>query len=198
MQPKPPSKPGRRKFLIAATSVLGGIGIAATAVPFLGSWKPSARAQAAGAPTKVDISKLQEGEMMIVEWRGAPIFVVSHSEKSLSLLGNNLSRLSDPDSNQDQQPEYAKNPLRARKEGISVLSGVCTHLGCSPKYYPDLGANDFDNDWQGGFFCPCHGSKFDLAGRVYAGVPAPDNLKVPPHYYESNKVLVIGQDDEKT
>jgi ubiquinol-cytochrome c reductase iron-sulfur subunit len=196
MQPKPPSKPGRRKFLITATSVLGGVGVAFAAVPFLYSWKPSARAQAAGAPTRVDISKLQAGEMMIVEWRGAPIFVIKHSKESLSILGDNLSRLSDPDSQQDHQPKYAQNPFRARKKGISVLSGVCTHLGCSPKYYPELGSNDFDSNWQGGFFCPCHGSKFDLAGRVYTGVPAPDNLKVPPHYFQNDKVLVIGQDSE--
>ena len=175
----------------------GGVGVIGAAVPFLASWAPSAKAQAAGAPTKVDISKLQPGEMMIVEWRGEPIFVVSHSIDSLLVLGNNLSRLSDPDSAEDQQPEYAKNPFRARKEGISVLSGVCTHLSCSPKYYPELGSNEFDSDWQGGFFCPCHGSKFDLAGRVYSGVPAPDNLKVPPHYYESEQVLVIGLDEEE-
>jgi ubiquinol-cytochrome c reductase iron-sulfur subunit len=198
MQPKPPSRPGRRKFLIAATSFVGGVGIAGAAVPFFASWNPSARAQAAGVPIRVDITKLKEGEMVIVEWRGSPIFIINHSQESLSVLGDNLSRLSDPDSENDQQPFYARNPLRARRKGISVLSGVCTHPGCSPKYYPELGENNFDSDWQGGFFCPCHGSKFDLAGRVYTGVPAPDNLKVPPHYYESEKILVIGQDEEIT
>jgi ubiquinol-cytochrome c reductase iron-sulfur subunit len=164
----------------------------------LGSWNPSAKAEAAGAPAKADISKLTPGEMIIVEWRGMPIYVVRHSEESLALINKNLSRLSDPDSLNDQQPEYAKNNLRARKKGISVLSAVCTHLGCAPKFYPQLGTTEFDSNWQGGFFCPCHGSKFDLAGRVYAGVPAPDNLPVPPHYYESETILVIGEDGEAT
>jgi ubiquinol-cytochrome c reductase iron-sulfur subunit len=198
VQPKSPPNPGRRKFLINATTVVGAGAIAGAAVPFLGSWNPSAKAEAAGAPAKADISKLTPGEMIIVEWRGMPIYVVRHSEESLALINKNLSRLSDPDSLNDQQPEYAKNNLRARKKGISVLSAVCTHLGCAPKFYPQLGTTEFDSNWQGGFFCPCHGSKFDLAGRVYAGVPAPDNLPVPPHYYESETILVIGEDGEAT
>ena len=198
VQPKSPPNPGRRKFLINATTVVGAGAIAGAAVPFLGSWNPSAKAEAAGAPAKADISKLTPGEMIIVEWRGMPIYVVRHSEESLALINKNLSRLSDPDSLNDQQPEYAKNNLRARKKGISVLSAVCTHLGCAPKFYPQLGTTEFDSNWQGGFFCPCHGSKFDLAGRVYAGVPAPDNLPVPPHYYESETILGIGEDGEAT
>ena len=136
------------------------------------------------------------GEMIIVEWRGTPIYVVRHSEESLNEIDKNLDRLADPDSDTEVQPIYAKNKYRSRKPGISVLSAVCTHLGCAPKYYPQLGVVDFDSEWQGGFFCPCHGSKFDLAGRVYAGVPAPDNLAVPPHYFKSDDILVIGEDGD--
>jgi ubiquinol-cytochrome c reductase iron-sulfur subunit len=196
MQPKSPPNPGRRKFLIAATSAVGAVGIAGAAVPFLGSWNPSARAEAAGAPAIADISKLEPGELLIVEWRGVPIYVVKHSTESLNQIDKNLERLADPESNEEQQPEYARNKLRSRKAGISVLTAVCTHLACAPKYYPQLGVNDFDNNWQGGFFCPCHGSKFDLAGRVYSGVPAPTNLPVPPHYYKSDDILVIGEDGD--
>ena len=198
MQPKSPPNPGRRKFLIAATSAVGAVGIAGSAVPFLGSWNPSAKAEAAGAPAVADISKLEPGELLIVEWRGVPIYVVKHSTESLNQIDKNLERLADPESNEEQQPEYARNKLRSRKAGISVLTAVCTHLACAPKYYPQLGVNDFDNNWQGGFFCPCHGSKFDLAGRVYAGVPAPTNLPVPPHYYKSDDILVIGEDGDVT
>ncbi|MBJ13467.1 MAG: ubiquinol-cytochrome c reductase iron-sulfur subunit [Candidatus Marinimicrobia bacterium] len=196
MQPKSPPNPGRRKFLIAATSAVGAVGVAGAAIPFLGSWNPSARAEAAGAPAIADISKLQPGELLIVEWRGVPIYVVKHSEKSLNQIDKNLERLADPESVEEQQPEYARNKLRSRRKGISVLTAVCTHLACAPKYYPQLGVNEFDNNWQGGFFCPCHGSKFDLAGRVYAGVPAPTNLPVPPHYYKSEDILVIGEDGD--
>ena len=198
MQPKSPPNPGRRKFLIAATSAVGAVGVAGAAIPFLGSWNPSARAEAAGAPAIADISKLQPGELLIVEWRGVPIYVVKHSEKSLNQIDKYLERLADPESVEEQQPEYARNKLRSRRKGISVLTAVCTHLACAPKYYPQLGVNEFDNNWQGGFFCPCHGSKFDLAGRVYAGVPAPTNLPVPPHYYKSDDILVIGEDGDVT
>ena len=198
MQPKSPPNPGRRKFLIAATSAVGAVGIAGAAVPFLGSWNPSARAEAAGAPAIADISKLKPGELLIVEWRGVPIYVVKHSSESLNQIDKNLERLADPESNEEQQPEYARNKLRSRREGSSVLTAVCTHLACAPKFYPQLGVNDFDNNWQGGFFCPCHGSKFDLAGRVYAGVPATTNLPVPPHYYKSDDILVIGEDGDVT
>lgn len=196
MQPKKPSNPGRRKFLITSTSVVGAIGVIGAAIPFGAALLPSAKAKAAGSPTKVDISKLAKGEMMLVEWRGLPIYVIRHTDESLQALNENLSRLSDPNSVKDQQPEYARNKNRSRREDVIVLEGICTHLSCSPKYYPEAGENDFDDGWQGGFFCPCHGSKFDLAGRVYAGVPAPTNLAVPPHYYENENVLVIGQDEE--
>ena len=197
MQPKKPSNPGRRKFLIAATSVVGAVGVAGAAIPFLAALSPSARAKAAGAPVKADISKLAKGEMMLVEWRGLPIYIIRHSKESLEMLDKNLSRLSDPNSEENQQPEYARNKNRSRRKDVIVLEAVCTHLSCAPKFYPELGVNDFDSNWQGGFFCPCHGSKFDLAGRVYSGVPAPTNLSVPPYYYESENVLVIGEDDKE-
>ena len=196
MQPKPPSNPGRRKFLIVSTSVVGAGAAIGAAIPFITAFNPSEKAKAAGVPARADISKLGEGEMMLVEWRGIPIYILRHSAESLLKLNENLSRLSDPDSLQDQQPEYAKNKNRAIREDIVVLEAVCTHLSCAPKFYPELGITEFDSNWQGGFFCPCHGSKFDLLGRVYAGVPAPTNLAVPPHYYESEDVLVIGEDGE--
>ena len=198
MQPKAPSNPGRRKFLIAATSITGAGAVIGAAIPFLAAFNPSEKAKAAGAPAKADISKLAKGEMMLVEWRGIPIYIIRHTKESLATLNENLSRLSDPDSKEDQQPEYAKNPSRSIRKDIVVLEGVCTHLSCAPKFYPQLGTTDFDSDWLGGFFCPCHGSKFDLVGRVYSGVPAPTNLSVPPHYYESENVLIIGEDEEVT
>mgnify|MGYP001188507846 CR=1 FL=1 len=194
VQPKAPSNPGRRKFLINATSIVGAGAVAGAIVPFVGSWNPSARAEAAGAPVKADLSKLLPGEMMIVEWRGVPVYVVKHTQESMAVLNENLSRLSDPDSVEDQQPDYARNELRSRKKGISIITAVCTHLACAPKFYPQLGTTDFDSDWQGGVFCPCHGSKFDLAGRVYAGVPAPTNLPIPPHYFKTEDILIIGED----
>jgi len=196
MQPKPPSNPGRRKFLVAATSIVGTGAIIGAAIPFVAAFNPSEQAKAAGAPTKADISRLGEGEMMLIEWRGIPIYIIRHSQESLLNLNKNVSRLSDPNSVEDQQPIYAKNSNRSRKQEIVVLEAVCTHLSCAPKFYPELGSTDFDSNWQGGFFCPCHGSKFDLVGRVYSGVPAPTNLQVPPHYYESEEVLVIGKDEE--
>ena len=198
MQLNPPSNPGRRKFLITATSVLGAGAVVGVSIPFVAAFNPSEKAKAAGAPARADISKLEKGEMMLVEWRGIPIYIIRHTEESLAVLNNNLFRLSDPDSKQNQQPDYAKNKNRSIKKNIVVLSGVCTHLSCTPKFYPDLGTTDFDANWQGGFFCPCHGSKFDLVGRVYSGVPAPTNLSVPPHYYESDDILVIGEDGEMT
>ena len=196
MQPKKPSNPGRRKFLITATSIVGSFGVFAALIPFVSALLPSAKAKAAGAPVKADISKLRKGDMMLVEWRGIPIYIIRHTDESLKVLNNNLSRLSDPESKEDQQPEYARNENRSRRDDVVILEAVCTHLSCAPKFYPDSGSNDFDSNWQGGFFCPCHGSKFDLVGRVYAGVPAPTNLSVPPHYYESNNIIVIGQDKE--
>jgi ubiquinol-cytochrome c reductase iron-sulfur subunit len=152
VQPSSPPNPGRRKFLTNFTGFLGAIGAFFVAIPFLSAFKPSARAEAAGAPVQVDISSINPGEMMIVEWRGTPIYVVKHSEESLDKIDMNLERLADPDSEIEAQPIYAKNKYRSRKMGISVLSAVCTHLGCAPKYYPQLGVVDFDSEWQGGFF----------------------------------------------
>ena len=194
MQPKSPPNPIRRQLLTSITSLLGFVGVVFAAIPILSEFKPSARAQAAGAPVKVNISKLSPGELMTVEWRGMPVFVYKVSSEAQNALSEDKSKLADPNSDQQQQPDYAQNDTRSRKKGIAVVKGVCTHLGCAPKFYPEATSQDFDPNWQGGFFCPCHGSKFDLAGRVYANVPAPTNLEVPPHYFETDSTLVIGSD----
>jgi ubiquinol-cytochrome c reductase iron-sulfur subunit len=194
MQPKSPPNPIRRQLLTSITSLLGFVGVVFATIPFLSAFKPSARAEAAGAPVKVNISKLSPGELMTVEWRGMPVFVYKVSNEAQNVLSADKSKLADPNSDQQQQPEYAQNDTRSRKKGIAVVKGVCTHLGCAPKFYPEATSQDFDPNWQGGFFCPCHGSKFDLAGRVYANVPAPTNLEVPPHYFETDSTLVIGSD----
>lgn len=187
---------GRRNFLIGATSVVGGVGVVGAAVPFLGSWNPSAKALAAGAPIKVDVSKLEPGTMLgpIPAWRDKPIFVVHRTQEMVDKLSEVEGRLADPNSQEPQQPEYAANTARSIRPEIGVYVGVCTHLACSPKYRPEVGPQEFDANWLGGFYCPCHGSKFDLAGRVFAGVPAPTNLEVPPYNYESDNVIVIGED----
>ena len=190
----------RRYFLIGATTVTAAIGAGFAAVPFVKSWKPSAKARAAGAPVTVDISKLQPGEMLgpTPAWRGKPIFVVSRGEGVIAGLKDSQLQLADPDSqNSDMQPDYAKNPWRSRRPELGIYLGLCTHLGCSPKYHGDVKPEPFDPNWKGGFFCPCHGSRFDLAGRVVAGVPAPDNLEVPPHKFISENVVLIGSDEEK-
>lgn len=187
----------RRRFLVISTSVVAAVGAGFVAVPFLSSWMPSERAKNAGAPVEVDISKLEEGRLLIVEWQSKPVWIVRRSAKTLSDLVTLDGILSDPDSeNVDQQPAYAQNAGRSIKPEISVLVGICTHLGCSPTFRPDIAATDLGADWLGGFFCPCHSSKFDLAGRVYQGVPAPTNLVVPPHHYVSENVILIGQDGE--
>lgn len=187
----------RRRFLVTSTSVVAAVGAGFVAVPFLSSWMPSERAKNAGAPVEVDISKLEEGRLLIVEWQSKPVWIVRRSAKTLSDLVTLDDKLSDPASeNADQQPAYAQNANRSIKPEISVLVGICTHLGCSPTFRPDIGAVDLGADWLGGFFCPCHSSKFDLAGRVYQGVPAPTNLVVPPHKYVSDNVILIGEDGE--
>jgi len=188
---------GRRNFLIGATTAVGSAGVVGLAVPFVGSWNPSAKALAAGAPVKVDISKLSVGEILgpIPAWRDKPIFVVKRSDAMLEQLNSMNGRLADPDSQREQQPGYAQNGTRSIKPDVLVLVGLCTHLSCSPKYRPAIQPEVFDEEWIGGFFCPCHGSKFDLAGRVYTGVPAPSNLEVPPHFYESDSVIVIGENE---
>lgn len=186
----------RRNFLIGANLVVGAAGVVGVAVPFIGSWNPSAKALAAGAPIKIDISKLNPGEILgpIPAWRDKPIFVVKRNEAMLTELRALEGKLADPESERPQQPEYAKNRDRSIKPDVLVLVGLCTHLSCSPKFRPEIQPTEFDPEWKGGFYCPCHGSKFDMAGRVYAGVPAPSNLEVPPHFYESDGVLVIGED----
>ncbi len=188
----------RRNFLIGATSLVGAAGVVGAAVPFVGSWNPSARALAAGAPIKVDISKLKPGQILgpLPAWRDKPIFVVKRSEEQLSELSSLNNRLADPDSSRPQQPIYAQNETRSIRRDVLVLVGLCTHLGCSPQFKPMVQPEQFDAEWLGGFFCACHGSKFDMAGRVYSGVPAPSNLEVPPHYYQDDSVLVIGEDEE--
>ncbi|MEE8059661.1 MAG: ubiquinol-cytochrome c reductase iron-sulfur subunit [Pseudomonadales bacterium] len=187
----------RRRFLTAATSVVGAVGVVGVAVPFVGSWNPSAKAKAAGAPVKFDVSRLEPGEMKVVEWRGKPIYVVRRTEKTLSDLEGRDDQLKDPTSASALQPTYVGKLNRSIKDEYLVLIGLCTHLGCAPKYRPEVGAADLGGDeWLGGFFCPCHGSKFDLSGRVYKSVPAPTNLAVPPYSYESDYVLVIGVDQE--
>ncbi len=188
---------GKRRFLVASTSVVGAVGAGFVAVPFLASWMPSERAKNAGAPVEADISRLEVGRMMTVEWQSKPVWIVRRSEKTLSDLETLKDSLSDPDSEViDQQPEYASNATRSRKPEILVLVGICTHLGCSPTFRPDIAPADLGADWLGGFFCPCHSSKFDMAGRVFSGVPAPTNLPVPPHYYVSETTILIGDDGE--
>jgi ubiquinol-cytochrome c reductase iron-sulfur subunit len=187
----------KRRFLTNATTVVGGIGAIAVAIPFISSLSPSAKAQAAGAPVAVDISKLAIGQMITAEWRGKPVWVLRRSEETLATLPTLVSELRDPDSdNTDQQPDYCKNPGRSIRDDILVVVGICTHLGCSPTHRPELAPEDLGSDWKGGFFCPCHGSTFDLAGRVYSGVPAPTNLVVPPHHYLSENQLLIGEDSQ--
>ncbi|MBA6412978.1 ubiquinol-cytochrome c reductase iron-sulfur subunit [Parahaliea sp. F7430] len=188
---------GRRRFLTAATSAVGVAGAVGIAVPFLGSWNPSAKAKAAGAPVKADISKLEPGQMVVVEWRGQPVYVVYRTPEMLAALSSLDGSLKDPASEISEQPDYVTGEGRAIRPEIFVAVGLCTHLGCAPKYRPEVGAADLGGDaWVGGFFCPCHGSKFDLAGRVYNGVPASANLVVPPYSYEGDNVLVIGVDTE--
>jgi len=184
----------KRRFLTNTTVAVGAVGAGFVAVPFLSSWAPSERAKTAGAPVEVDISKLEEGRLVTVEWRGKPVWVVKRSDQSLTDLATLDGNLRDPASENDQQPVYAQNATRSIKPNVVVMVGICTHLGCSPTYRPDLAAADLGEDWKGGFFCPCHGSKFDLAGRVYSGVPAPLNLEVPPHFYKSDRTILIGED----
>ncbi len=186
---------GRRRFLTAATSVVGAVGVGFVLVPFISSMQPSAKARAAGAPVRADISKLEPGQMIRVKWRGKPVWLVRRTEKMLEVLPTLDTTLRDPESLESIQPPYAQNEFRSIKPEYLVTVGICTHLGCSPTYRPDVGAADLGADWEGGFFCPCHGSKFDLAGRVYKGVPAPTNLVIPPHSYLSETELLIGEDD---
>ena len=185
---------GRRRFLTAATSVVGGVGVVGVAVPFIGSWNPSARAKAAGAPVEINVGKIESGQLIRAEWRGKPIYVVRRSEQMIADLAKNDDQLKDPNSEEPQQPEYAANAHRSIKPEFMVALGVCTHLGCAPTYHK----GDFEEKVEGtknGFFCPCHGSKFDMAGRVFSGVPAGTNLQVPPYYYVNDNTILIGEDE---
>ncbi len=184
----------RRHFLSVATTVCGVVGAGFAAVPFVASFKPSARAQALGAPVEIDISKLDEGSMVRVSWRGRPIWVLRRSPEMLERLNKMQDMLADPESDSSDQPSYAKNEFRAIKPEILVLVGNCTHLGCAPIERFDVSPEDLGEDWMGGFYCPCHESKFDLSGRVFAGVPAPTNLVVPPYRYVGENLILIGDD----
>lgn len=180
----------RRKFLVTLTSIFGALGAAFATVPFIGSWFPSAKAKAAGAPVTADISRLEPDQRMVVEWRGKPVWIIRRSQENLDRL-DKVSNLRDPNSDVEQQPEYAKNTFRSINPEYLVLIGVCTHLGCSPTFVPGIG--DLGPNWPGGFYCPCHGSKFDLAGRVFTGVPAPINLEVPPYRFIDDHTIIIGE-----
>ncbi len=186
-----------RRYLLLATTGVAAVGVVATTIPFVQSWQPSARARALGAPIKVNIGKLKPGELLgpLPAWRGQPIFVVRRTPEAIAILENNVAKLADPDSSSSEQPDYAQNMHRSRDPEIGVYLGLCTHLGCSPKFYGAVQPEAFESNWQGGFFCPCHGSKFDLAGRVEKNLPAPTNLTVPSYFYESDSTLVIGLDE---
>jgi ubiquinol-cytochrome c reductase iron-sulfur subunit len=184
----------KRRFLTAATSVVGAVGVGFVAVPFIASWNPSERAKALGAPEEVDISKIEPGAKLNVTWRGQVCWVLRRTEQMLADLPLLDSQLSDPASEAPQQPANSKNAHRSIKPEYFVAVGICTHLGCSPTFRPEVGAADLGADWKGGFYCACHGSKFDFAGRVYAGSPAPTNLVVPPHQYLSDSLVLIGVD----
>ena len=188
---------GRRRFLVAATSVVGAAGAVGAAVPFVGSWFPSAKAKAAGAPVKVNISKIEPGQQIVAEWRGQPVFILNRTGEMLQALPKIDAELADPNSQASVQPEYVNPEVRSIKPEILVLVGLCTHLGCSPSFRPEVAPADLGAQWVGGYFCPCHGSRYDLAGRVYKSQPAPLNLPVPPHSYESADVIVLGVDQEK-
>jgi ubiquinol-cytochrome c reductase iron-sulfur subunit len=188
---------GRRRFLTLTTTAVGAVGAAFAAVPFVMSLRPSERAKALGAPVTIDVSKLEPGQMVVAVWRRQPVWIVRRTPEMLASLDKPSGKLADPDSEVPQQPEYIKGAARALKPEYMVLKGVCTHLGCSPKFRPlETAAADVGGDWPGGFYCPCHGSKFDLSGRVYAGVPAPTNLPVPPHRYADDRTIVIGEDQQ--
>ncbi|TAN49104.1 MAG: ubiquinol-cytochrome c reductase iron-sulfur subunit [Methylococcaceae bacterium] len=185
----------KRQFLTTTASMVGAVGAGFMAVPFVSSMQPSARAQAAGAPVEVDIGKLEPGQMIRVKWRGRPVWILRRTEETLKDLVTLDSQLRDPQSKESTQPKSAQNPARAIKPEYFVTLGLCTHLGCVPTFRPEVAPEDLGKDWKGGFFCPCHGSRFDLAGRVYKGVPAPTNLEIPPYRYLSDARIVIGDDE---
>ncbi len=189
---------GRRKMLTVSASVVGAVGAAVAVVPFLSTMSPSAKALASGAPVEVDVSKLEPGQKIQVEWRRKPVWIVRRSEQMVSNLAKTEARVRDPNSNAapDQQPAFAQNQMRSLRPDVLVLVGICTHLGCSPTFRPELAPEDLGPDWVGGFYCPCHGSFFDLAGRVYKNVPANKNLEVPPYKYLTDNLILVGELDE--
>ncbi|MEQ1558719.1 MAG: ubiquinol-cytochrome c reductase iron-sulfur subunit [Methyloglobulus sp.] len=184
----------KRQFLTSALTVVGAVGTGYLAVPFLAQMQPSVKTMAAGAPVQVDISKMESGQLLRVAWRGKPVWVLNRTPAALETLKSLDSQLSDPLSNDSIQPANSKNPVRSIKPEIFVTLGLCTHLGCSPTFRPEIAPNDLGPDWKGGFFCPCHGSRFDLAGRVYSGVPAPTNLEIPPYEYLTDTLILIGDE----
>ena len=186
----------RRKFLSGATAGLAVVGAIGVASPFIASFNPSAQARAVGAPVKVDISKILPGEQIRVEWRGQPVFVLRRTKDIINQVLNQDHVVADPTSKESKQPRYVDIHNRSIKEDILVLLGICTHLGCSPQFRPEVGPSDLGAEWKGGYFCPCHGSKFDFAGRVYKNMPAPKNLTVPAHRYDGDDVIIIGEDQE--
>lgn len=184
----------RRRLLVTATSAVGAVGVGFTTVPFIAAMNPSARARAAGAPVEADISKLEPGALLRVKWRGQPVWIVHRTPEMLAALPTLEDRLVDPHSQVPQQPSYCQNPTRSIKPAYFVAIGICTHLGCSPTYRPEFAPDDLGPNWKGGWFCPCHGSKFDLAGRVFKGVPAPTNLVIPKHVYLNDTTILVGED----
>ncbi len=187
----------KRQFLTTALSVVGAVGTGYIAVPFLSQMQPSTKAKAAGAPVEIDISKLETGQLLRVAWRGKPVWILNRTPEVLEILSSDTAKLSDPMSQESEQPEYATNEFRSIKPEIFIAVGLCTHLGCSPTFRPEIAPNDLGDEWNGGFFCPCHGSGFDLAGRVVSGVPAPTNLVVPPHRYISESRIIIGENNKE-
>jgi len=186
--------PKRRRMLTLATSGVGVVGAAAFAAPLLASWMPSARALNAGAPVEVNISKIEDGQLVRVIWQGKPVWLIRRSQETLGDLESNEGQLADPNcSVTAQQPDYARNATRSIKPEMLITIGICTHLGCSPTYHPEIGDAAMGADWKGGFYCPCHGSRFDMSGRVFKNVPAPTNLVVPPHFYKSDDLVLIGE-----
>ena len=192
---KPQDNP-RRRFLTVATSVVGGVGVVGAAVPFVASWNPSAKAKAAGADVEVDISAIEPGQLIRVMWRSKPVWIVRRTPEILAELGQHEDQLRDPNSENEQQPAFAQNQYRSMKEEYLILVGICTHLGCSPQHMKDGAFEEYVEGVPEGFFCPCHGSRFDLAGRVFSNVPAPTNLEVPPYRFESDDIIVVGEDEE--
>ena len=187
---------GRRRFLIGATSVVGGVGVVGAAVPFVASWNPSAKAEAAGAPVTVNVSKIEPGQQITVEWRGKPVWIIRRTEEMQANIEKLNDRVKDPQSEAPQQPPYIDGILRSLKPEFAVLVGLCTHLGCVPSYRPEVAPADLGDEWLGGLFCPCHGSRYDMAGRVYEAQPAPLNLEVPPYRFDNDATLTIGLDPE--